>query len=356
MARSRSLCLIFLLAGMATVVGAPSAQARVKTVFAGPVARGPADGDYDAFFRRQVTVNVGDSVRWVEHGFHTVTFVPSGRGEPPLAAPDRLRPIGGAADAVNAPFWFNGQPSLRIPPLVAFRAGGPALGLPTYHNSGLPVTSRPSFPYTLRFTRPGTYSYVCVVHPGMRGSVRVVPRGVPVPSALADRRAAAAEQAADARIASRQRRFTPPAGVVSAGHDAGDVALFRFFPAVITIAAGQSVRFVMGSHREIHTVTFGPPAYRKGLEDRLLTVGRAPTPRQLPPVTLNPLVFLASDPPVLPPYTGSNHGSGFLNSGQLDTIPASPFPSSVTVTFPTSGTYVYECLIHPGMEARVQVR
>lgn len=38
-----------------------------------------------------------------------------------------------------------------------------------FHSS--PTKSRGS--YTVRFTRAGTYSYVCTIHPGMRGKVVV---------------------------------------------------------------------------------------------------------------------------------------------------------------------------------------
>jgi plastocyanin len=53
--------------------------------------------------------------------------------------------------------------------------------------------------------------------------------------------------------------------------------------------------------------------------------------------------------------TGTNHGNGFLNSGMLDTDPHTPNPSSVRVTFTRPGTYRFECVIHPDMDATVTV-
>jgi plastocyanin len=39
----------------------------------------------------------------------------------------------------------------------------------------------------------------------------------------------------------------------------------------------------------------------------------------------------------------------------MDSNPQSPPPSSIDVTFPTAGTYLYECTIHPGMQATIKV-
>jgi plastocyanin len=139
---------------------------------------------------------------------------------------------------------------------------------------------------------------------------------------------------------------------VVAGHDNGAVAWFRFFPATKTISAGQAVTFSISSKSEIHTVTFGPAAYRDALEKELIMA--QPQPSGPPRLQFHPQVFLPSDQ-VLPPYTGLNHGNGFLNTGVLDTDPGTPPPSSAKVTFATPGTYRFECTIHPGMEATIKV-
>ena len=70
-----------------------------------------------------------------------------------------------------------------------------------------------------------------------------------------------------------------------------------------------------------------------------------------PRLQFSPLVIMPSDNP-LPPYTGSNHGNGFFNTGVIDTNPASPNPSSVEVTFSNPGSYLFQCTIHPGMRGR----
>jgi plastocyanin len=59
--------------------------------------------------------------------------------------------------------------------------------------------------------------------------------------------------------------------------------------------------------------------------------------------------------PTVPPYTATNHGNGFFNTGIIDTNPQSPPPGSVDITFTTPGSYRYECTIHPGMTAKIIV-
>ena len=74
---------------------APMAGAKTKTVVAGgppPTAKlagsvkFPSELDLNGFFRRQITINAGDSVRWTfsHRVVHTVTFLPPGQSRPSL--------------------------------------------------------------------------------------------------------------------------------------------------------------------------------------------------------------------------------------------------------------------------------
>src|SRR5207245_1243368 len=82
--------------------------------------------------------------------------------------------------------------------------GTPGVGADTtydgtgYHNSGMPQENPALFAqhtYTLTFTKPGTYDYVCVVHgPGMGGTVEVKDRVSGAPTSAAAQ--GAREQAA----------------------------------------------------------------------------------------------------------------------------------------------------------------
>src|SRR4051794_30051989 len=127
---------------------APAAGAKTKVVFAGgppPKAsqagkvKFPADLDLNGFYRRKVTIHVGDSVRWKfsRRVVHTVTFLAPGQTRPALEQPDPANPYTGFSDSTGAPMWFNGQPSLLIPPDHAFPQGGPTTDGTAYHNSGL---------------------------------------------------------------------------------------------------------------------------------------------------------------------------------------------------------------------------
>jgi plastocyanin len=352
-------CVTVLAIGLsAALVGAGAAAARTKVVVAGgPPPKASLAGhvkfakdlDLNGFFRRKITVHVGDSVRWLfsKRVVHTVTFLARGQAVPTLEQANPANPYRGFNDANGAPFWWNGQPSLEIPGDHAFPTGGGSTDGSGYRNSGLSAATTPAFkPYKLRFTKAGTFKYYCLVHPGMVGTVKVVRKGRAIPSARADRAARNREFKRAVKRAKQLGKFNPGANNVVAGHDAGTVAWFRFFPRTRVISAGQTVHFSISSKSEIHTVLFGPAALRDTIRNSLIL---GP-----PPLRFNPLTFLPSDP-ALPPYTGTNHGNGYLNTGVLDTNPASPPPSSADVTFTTPGTYAFECTIHPGMQATITV-
>jgi plastocyanin len=358
---TRRFATVVALAVLGTLLAVPGAGAKTKVVLAGgpPPNANLAGGlkfnkdlDLNGFYRRRITINEGDSVRWLfsKRVVHTVTFLAPGQAQPPFESVDPTNPYTGFADAAGAPFWFNGQPSISIPPEHAFPQGGTSTDGTTYENSGL---SAPAFkPYKLKFTKAGTFRYICLVHPGMAGSVKVLPKSQAVPSTHADSAARNAEYAQAVKRSAQLAQFTPAGKSVVAGHDSGTVAWFRFFPRTKTISAGQTVRFGIFSKSEIHTGTFGPTAFRDALEKELIMA--QPQPSGPPRLQFNPLIFLASDP-ALPPYTGLNHGNGFLNTGVLDTNPNTVPPSSANVTFAVPGTFVFECTIHPGMEATIKV-
>jgi plastocyanin len=344
------------IATVAAACAATTAAAKTKVVVAGgppPQAsqagklKFPAALDLNGFFRKTVTIHAGDSVKWVwsKRVVHTVTFLAKGDSRPPFERPDPTHPYTGFTDSTGAPFWFNGQPSIEIPPEHALPQGPATADGTTYRNSGL---SAPAFkPYKLKFPKKGTYKYLCVVHPGMDARVKVLPRSARIPSAKADRKARVKEFAKALVAARKLGKLKPSGNDVVAGNDNSTVAWFRFFPATRTIKAGEAVRFSITSKSEIHTMSFGPQA----TADFVMV---QPQPAGPPRLQFDPRVIFPSDNP-LPPYTGSNHGNGFFNTGVIDTNPASPNPSSVSVTFTNPGRYLYECTIHPGMQGTIQV-
>jgi len=104
------------------------------------------DISLNQFFPSTVHVKVGETVTWVNHGGmpHVLLF-----GE-------YLDPATALFSPPTAPSGsdFSGQPFFSGP-----------LGAPSYPRSS----------FTLRFTKPGTYQYVCSIHAGMAGTVIVDP-------------------------------------------------------------------------------------------------------------------------------------------------------------------------------------
>ncbi|CAA9469556.1 MAG: hypothetical protein AVDCRST_MAG38-1187 [uncultured Solirubrobacteraceae bacterium] len=358
----------------ASVVGVMSfpgvAEGATKKVEAGPFdaaarkAFGAAGGDANAFFRRTVTIRRGDRVAWDINGFHTVTFVPRGDVPPGFVVPDASSPISGSLDAAGAPFWFNGQPRLEVNPLAAFPQGGGDFHADMLHNSGIPNPEGPSGPYRLKFDRPGKFRYLCLVHPGMEGTVRVKRRGA-VPSPARDRRQAKREQRALLR---RLQRRTTGLGIpnrrntVVAGNDDRDgTAVFKYFPANLRTEVNASVTLRMPARTtEAHTFTFGPSNGRDAYVDQIAQNLIAPAPgggAGPPTVVFNALAGYPSEAPAsgVPTITPTSHGNGFYNSGILDRDPATPSPGQVRVRFGAAGTYRYLCLLHPFMRGQVTV-
>jgi plastocyanin len=119
--------------------------------------------DIQRFFPPRVAIHAGDALTWIwktQDTPHTVTFL---AGQP---APDVLVPQPQA----------NGPPRLQLNPTVLAPAGDPTGWDGTsYLNSGFlqPMPDQPAPTFTVRFTNPGTYDYVCVLHQGMVGTVVV---------------------------------------------------------------------------------------------------------------------------------------------------------------------------------------
>jgi plastocyanin len=332
---------------------ATSASALVAPVSAGPPRPlKVANLDFNGFFPSSTKVHVGDSVRFAVNGFHTISFLAAGQAPPPLILPAAASPLTGKLDAAGASFWFNGQPNQVINPVVAAPSGGKTYAGKGYLNSGLPAPSGPPKPFVVKFTKAGSYTFYCLVHPGMKGVVKVLKKSRQVPSVKLDL-AAAISQARTARtVALALRKVKPAANTVLAGNDgSGPTAWLRFFPQHLSVKAGTTVEFKLASMREVHTITFGPPAYTTEIEKTFTTP--APNPAGPPTLVVNPLGAYPSDVPPLPAYTGANHGNGFEGSGILAAGP--PLPSAVKITFTKPGVYSYECVIHAGMDGKITV-
>jgi plastocyanin len=347
-------------------VAAPAvAQAKTVTVYTGPppnidklvpASEGLSKGfnakynpDVNAFFPQKVTIHVGDTVSFIRGMmFHTVDIPPAGGSDLPLLVPGAT--VGGVSDAAGNPFWFNGHvPSLSLNPQLA--APGPSKV--SYDGSkrvesGVFFGNGAAPAFNVTFTKAGVYKVFCDVHPGMTGTVVVLPKSKALPTAAQDRAALRAQARSDLKALKAAATIKPPAKTVSVGSAGpGGTELYAMFPATLRVKAGTVVTFSMSPDtREIHTVTFGSSAYLMKLGHGLLSDPKL-TQEDLYP----------SDSPAFGPIPLSPpaHGNGFANLGGLDRDPTTPLPASGKILFTTPGTYQYVCLIHPFMRGTIIV-
>lgn len=125
--------------------------------------------DFMYFFGgTNLSIKAGDTVIWTLEKntpgmTHTVTFL-SGEKEP---------------DFIISQTQLSGTPQLIVNPKVS--ASSPVPQVPYagsgYYNSGLLNASGARQSYTLTFTKPGKYDYICVPHDstGMKGTITVTP-------------------------------------------------------------------------------------------------------------------------------------------------------------------------------------
>jgi plastocyanin len=288
------------------------------------------------YYPRTITINAGDSVTWTKGAIleHTVTFL-SGAQPPQLFLP---------------------QPDKRLllNPAVAFPRGGATYDGTGYANSGVLPGMDKSFAVT--FTKPGRYTYVCLLHRGMTGTVVVEPAGSKrTMTQAAYDKAASAQWAAALAAGERLRASSTVASAQSASgtvytapilsDPAARVSLFRFTPAPLVVKAGSTVRWVMRDVFEIHTVTF------QGAGD--VPAFLAPEPQKQGP----PKIFL--DPKAVAPFGGARQtGDAFYNSGIMVAAGGPPGPVAYSLTFSKPGTYTYWCVVHipEGMTGTIVVR
>jgi plastocyanin len=335
-----------------------AAQATKKSVFMGvPPANQKAfqnaGSDVNAFFPGNVRIRTGDVVSFEPVGFHSVDMPASG-GPLPLIAPTGKK-IAGLVDVAGVPFWFNGgnEPGFDKR-LLKSNFGKTLVKGSTRIKSGLPLADKPK-PMKVRFNKAGLYTYFCNLHPGMKGTVRVVGKHSPIPSARSDAARVAAQVAKALAVAKALPKVTkPPANTVDVGAEGkGGVSFFGMLPDKLTVPAGTTVSFAMATgSSDVHTATFGPgdpdkkTTYLGGLAASLLGAvfdGRAVYPSEQPGL---PLAELS---PTL-------HGNGFWSTGIMDAVAATPLPSSGSVTFTTPGTYPFVCLIHTFMKGTITVQ
>jgi plastocyanin len=305
--------------------------------------------DLQAFFPGEITINAGDSVFWAFAPmgvpmFHTVTFT-SGGELPGIFAPDIVD-----GTPVASP---EGPPRLMVNPAVAFPDGRTEYDGTGVANSGLDILRTPDQPpYTLKFTTPGTYDYVCLAHAFvMKGKVTVQEAGAELPTDVAGYETMAQEQIA-ALIAEGTTALTDAQAATPMTEDgaAWDVSagvggesqarVMQFVPREVTIKVGDKVRWMDRTIGEPHTVTF------LGGEEQPEDTIVEPQPAGAPKLIQNFQTFLPSG-------EADFDGNGYRNSGFLGLPPevGSMFGllgDSYELTFTAAGEYPYYCIPHSG--------
>jgi len=325
-----------LLASVAALtLGAPpgvGAQSRTWTVTAGGITPDGAVWS-NAFYPRVLDITVGDTVQWRFEGFHNVAFA-GGGALPPLVV-------------------MEGR-SAYMNPQVAFPVGPQVYDGSGYRNSGMPPEDPKGwsqFRYALRFTKPGVYTYSCIVHgPAMSGTIRVHPQGTELsqtPGAALER----GRREQQATIAAGMRAMAGLRPTVSGstvrvsllGDAQRGYSLMRYTRAPLVVRRGTTVTWEMRDPFEIHTVTFAG--------------GESVPPFVLPQPQSGGPPKLLLNPKVVVPTGQRAHQPGYVNSGILAPVGA-PGVHTYSLRFDRAGTYTYWCPIHAalGMKGTIVVR
>ncbi len=369
----------FVVAAALLVLGAvPGAQAAPATYTVKLDGLAPKGDNWSflRFFPASLTVHRGDVVdaAWAGAGTpHTATVVPDryperwrrqnqGPGDPwSFVVPDS------AAGGDDNELVINPAVAAPSDPTCGSSASTPcAFDGSSVVNSGFEFgdpTNEPAF-FVKMDAPAGTYSFVCLVHPGMDLTVHVVSGGAsaPTPAQVSARGARQFKKATQVwgEQADHQAQ-TVVSGHVDAGHKvvtlwAGgyshNVSADEFPDTPITVRVGDSVQ-ILGNF-EIHTATI--PASSVDSVPFVTTqceVAGADTPATSPADCADPTQFqIALNPQAIAPTASLalSNPNTFVNSGLVSA------PSSTVFTAEKAGTYTIVCLVHgPAMSTKIKV-
>jgi plastocyanin len=271
------------------------------------------------YLPEKITVKVDTPVTWTWKGAlepHSVTFLAPGQQLPPPGS----------------------DPTLFAPT----QPTGPYDGT-SFVNSGLqPLPPAAAKPMTMTFSKPGKFSYYCVIHPTMVGEINVVDSGKTDSKQAVAKRGAGemkryiAEGTAAKKVLDKTKRVVRSGGVttwiIQMGKSTPHTDILAFAPTPKKIKAGDHIQFVNNSQAP-HTGTF---------------VG------EQEPIT-NP-VGPQTDDPAPGPSPQTLNATALFNTGLIPPNaaagPDSPAPPrevrSYTYVVPAAGKYPYYCILHVG--------
>jgi plastocyanin len=367
------------------VVAAPvGATTGPATVTADMPSAAPAGRfwTFNDFFPRTVTVRTGTDLQFINQGFHTFTVLPAGA----TPRPD-WRSNGVAKDdtddtTLNPNGTTKSEFNVQALSPTSSTCGSPAA--PCAFDGSSTVSSGAPFgppaPFVVHVSAaPGLYFFICRVHAGMSGKLKVVAADAAVPSSAAVDASIAKQvkhDLAGAWIADRKanrdaitqnksgsRTLHVTAGISSPD---GKVALLEYFPRNLDAKPGDKVVFTPKSPNEPHTVTFpgdlgtemipyceagsvdvpfGPPAFNcnGGPPDEIELGGG----NGVSLVTASGPTGTVSDSGIIGPHQLTQRigarSTDILNTWTISLAGAAP------------GTYTYVCQIHDGMESTITV-
>jgi plastocyanin len=360
-----------------------AAHAAVQTVAISVDHTPPAGHDFeyvDFFPRSGVKIHSGDVVDFgwsaSPDGFHTATLLKT--GETPAQ--------GWAAHPFAVPDADDGASQLQLNPAITNPTHPPAgsgapgacgsAASPCVYNGSAELSSgangsdgKSHFFVKVNVPAGTTVNIVCLVHPGMTASFDVVGASAAastpsdVASATASQAAADTSGALAAEAAASTPQVTTNANgthtvTVTAGTATDHVEVVEMLPGNTMITAGDTVRWMTKTMKEIHTVTFPQgfnpltnpdPSYCEGTPDVAFNGPPSGTacggnPSKLE-THLNPAPVGSTTIPS--PVT-------LASSGLIASSPG-PFPSGYSFTFPDAGTFTYQCQIHQHMTGTLTV-
>lgn len=218
---------------------------------------------------------------------------------------------------------------------------------------------------SLASATPRTVHYVCLIHPGMQGNLKVVPGVGSSTAAFASN--AASQLAADtagALAAEAQANSTAtvtnPDGThtitMTAGTATPFVEVVEMLPHNVTIQPGDVVNWVTTSRKDPHTVSFPDTGAGPSLVDPL-TPPLAPPPECEGNPDGPPTACPNPEIPINPAPTGGSvisSAATVATSGIIANFP--PFGNSFSFSFPNAGTFAYQCRIHDHMNGTISVQ
>lgn len=280
------------------------------------------------FLPESVTIAVGKSVEWRIAGPepHSVTFFPPGQQAPTPGS----------------------DPSLFMPtPLT-----GPFDGKKLVNSGLLPQGPTAASPFKVTFPTAGSFTYYCVIHPKMTGTVTVVDAKGKAETQAAVTSRGEREKAKwleEGRAAKKKLIETPPVVERAAdgtstykvlmGASTPHTDILAFNPLSLTLKAGDNVTFVNTSEAP-HTASFAGTTVLPTDPTSPQAEKAVPGPS---PQTLN---------------TTDYFNSGFLppNAGPPGSVPPEA-ARSFTFAVRTVGSYTVICIVHAasGMAGNLKV-